>query len=199
MPYFWQRNNIRKPEEKALAFAHTFLGVRIECAQCHKHPFDQWTKTDFEQFQAFFEPIQYAGKKDKSEEANGFAVTEKAFKESLPEDKRAAQKLRVAEFRKQIDQGITLPWPEVFTKVTERKEMSEKEIKRRKEKDPNFSSARAHSEDPRRRRSDAHAIRRSARAAHGVAARQGEPLLRAGFCQPRVGELFRPRHRGARR
>ena len=29
MPYFWQRQNLRKPEEKALAFAHTFLGVRI--------------------------------------------------------------------------------------------------------------------------------------------------------------------------
>ena len=42
------------PQEKALAFAHTFLGVRLECAQCHKHPFDRWTKKDFEQFTAFF-------------------------------------------------------------------------------------------------------------------------------------------------
>jgi hypothetical protein len=54
LPYFWQRQNVQKPEEKSLAFAHTFLGVRIECAECHKHPFDQWTKTDFEQFKAFF-------------------------------------------------------------------------------------------------------------------------------------------------
>ena len=45
--------------------AAAFMGVRIECAQCHKHPFDQWTKTDFKQFQAFFEPIQYAGKPEK--------------------------------------------------------------------------------------------------------------------------------------
>ncbi|MEK0447226.1 MAG: hypothetical protein RLZZ399_2547 [Verrucomicrobiota bacterium] len=59
MPWFWARQNVAKAEDKALAFAHTFLGVRIECAQCHKHPFDQWTKQDFAQFQAFFTPIGF--------------------------------------------------------------------------------------------------------------------------------------------
>ena len=59
MPFYWARRNVRKPEEKALSFAHAFLGVRIQCAQCHKHPFDQWTQQDFKKFQAFFEPIQY--------------------------------------------------------------------------------------------------------------------------------------------
>jgi hypothetical protein len=54
LPMYWQRRNVLKPEEKSLAFAHTFLGVRIECAECHKHPFDQWTKTDFAQFKEFF-------------------------------------------------------------------------------------------------------------------------------------------------
>ena len=27
--------------------AAAFLGVRIECAQCHKHPFDRWTQADY--------------------------------------------------------------------------------------------------------------------------------------------------------
>ena len=54
LPYFWQRRNVAVAEEKALAFSHTFLGVRLECAQCHKHPFDRWTKNDFKQFTAFF-------------------------------------------------------------------------------------------------------------------------------------------------
>ncbi|HSH94877.1 MAG TPA: DUF1549 domain-containing protein, partial [Roseimicrobium sp.] len=63
MPYFWQRRNVLKPEEKSLAFAHTFLGVRIECAECHKHPFDQWTKTDFAQFKEFFTAIATGGGK----------------------------------------------------------------------------------------------------------------------------------------
>ena len=72
MPWFWMRQNVVKPEEKALAFAHTFLGVRIECAQCHKHPFDQWTKTDFEQFQAFFSGVAAGGTKGgEGDEAGG--------------------------------------------------------------------------------------------------------------------------------
>ena len=32
--------------------AYALLGVRLECAQCHKHPFDQWTQQDFNGFQA---------------------------------------------------------------------------------------------------------------------------------------------------
>jgi hypothetical protein len=57
LPYFWQRRNVQLPQDKALAFSHAFLGVRLECAQCHKHPFDRWTKQDFAQFTAFFTPI----------------------------------------------------------------------------------------------------------------------------------------------
>ncbi|MGE3821660.1 MAG: DUF1553 domain-containing protein, partial [Isosphaeraceae bacterium] len=59
MPYFWARRNLRTPDEKALGFSYTFLGVRLECAQCHKHPFDQWTQDDFKKFTAFFTPIGY--------------------------------------------------------------------------------------------------------------------------------------------
>ena len=57
LPYFWSRQNFRKPEERALGFAYTFLGVRIQCAQCHKHPFDQWTKDDFDRFKNFFNRV----------------------------------------------------------------------------------------------------------------------------------------------
>lgn len=59
MPFFWARQNFRQPEERAIGFAYTFLGVRIECAQCHKHPFDQWSKDDFEQFAKLFTPVQF--------------------------------------------------------------------------------------------------------------------------------------------
>ena len=59
LAYFWQRRTVAQPTEKALAFTHTFMGVRLECAQCHKHPFDRWTKHDFEQFSAFFAPIAF--------------------------------------------------------------------------------------------------------------------------------------------
>ena len=31
-----------------------FLGVRIQCARCHNHPFDRWTRADYYRFAAFF-------------------------------------------------------------------------------------------------------------------------------------------------
>jgi hypothetical protein len=59
MPYYWSRRNFRTTEERALGFAYAFLGVRIQCAQCHKHPFDQWTKDDFDRFENFFSRVSY--------------------------------------------------------------------------------------------------------------------------------------------
>ena len=72
MPFFWMRREFEKPEERAISVAHAFLGVRIQCAQCHKHPFDQWSKTDFEQFSRFFTGVKYmranrVGKEDQKE------------------------------------------------------------------------------------------------------------------------------------
>ncbi len=37
--------------------AQAFLGMRIQCAQCHNHPFDRWTMDDYYGFAAFFKPI----------------------------------------------------------------------------------------------------------------------------------------------
>jgi hypothetical protein len=65
LPLFWARNNFKKPEERAIGFAYTFLGVRIECAQCHKHPFDRWSKNDFDEFARIFTPIRANGKGDR--------------------------------------------------------------------------------------------------------------------------------------
>jgi hypothetical protein len=59
LPHYWTRGNLSKPEDRALAFAHSFLGLRLQCAQCHKHPFDRWTQDDFQQVAAFFAPLRY--------------------------------------------------------------------------------------------------------------------------------------------
>ena len=58
MPHYWSRNNFRTSEDRVIGFAYTFLGTRIQCAQCHKHPFDQWTQDDFQQFEGFFKCTQ---------------------------------------------------------------------------------------------------------------------------------------------
>ncbi len=54
MPYYWMRREFRDGETRAISFAHAFMGIRIQCAQCHKHPFDKWSKDDFQQFSRFF-------------------------------------------------------------------------------------------------------------------------------------------------
>ncbi len=37
--------------------AQVFMGMRIQCAQCHNHPFDRWTQDDYYGFVAFFAQI----------------------------------------------------------------------------------------------------------------------------------------------
>ena len=37
--------------------AQVFMGMRIQCAQCHNHPFDRWTMSDYYGFKAFFSQI----------------------------------------------------------------------------------------------------------------------------------------------
>ncbi len=49
---------VHKPqfEPKAFAadFSQLFLGVQIQCAECHNHPFDRWTMDDYYGFVSFF-------------------------------------------------------------------------------------------------------------------------------------------------
>ena len=45
-------------ETTAERAAAAFLGVRIECAQCHKHPFDRWTQDDYRGFANVFAGVK---------------------------------------------------------------------------------------------------------------------------------------------
>ncbi len=47
-----------KPEELAASTSRIFLGVRLDCAQCHNHPFAKWTQQDFWGYAAFFARLQ---------------------------------------------------------------------------------------------------------------------------------------------
>jgi hypothetical protein len=53
----------RTPEETAEAFAQLFLGVRVQCAKCHNHPFESISQTDYYGLAAFFAQVQLKGAK----------------------------------------------------------------------------------------------------------------------------------------
>jgi hypothetical protein len=50
---------LRDPYIRAEATAQVFLGIRMQCAKCHNHPFNQWTQNDYHQLAAFFPRVQY--------------------------------------------------------------------------------------------------------------------------------------------
>ncbi len=47
--------------------AQVFMGMRVQCAQCHNHPFDRWTMDDYYGFAAFFTQIGRKGTDDPRE------------------------------------------------------------------------------------------------------------------------------------
>lgn len=51
----------RTPDEVAPLVSQLFLGVRLECAKCHHHPFERWGQDDFYSFAACFAKIGRKG------------------------------------------------------------------------------------------------------------------------------------------
>src|SRR5262249_11549111 len=44
---FWRRQQNVTIDQWGEKTAAAFMGIRLECAQCHKHPFDRWTQADY--------------------------------------------------------------------------------------------------------------------------------------------------------
>jgi hypothetical protein len=57
--YFFKKAT---PENLTAFTTRLFLGVRLECAQCHDHPFAQWKRHDFWSQAAFFASLEAPGK-----------------------------------------------------------------------------------------------------------------------------------------
>jgi len=51
----------RSPDEVATLVSQLFLGIRLECAKCHHHPFERWSQQDFYQFAAYFSKVTRKG------------------------------------------------------------------------------------------------------------------------------------------
>ena len=111
MPLFWARRNFQKPEDRAIGFAYTFLGVRIECAQCHKHPFDQWSKQDFDDFSQLFGVIR-AGN------ANQVSAETKKQRDQLTKEITGGKKLNGGDLRRELQKaardGKVVPFGELY-------------------------------------------------------------------------------------
>jgi hypothetical protein len=58
---FYQANE-NKPENLAAATSRLFFCVKVECAQCHDHPFAKWTRNQFWEYAAFFSGLQPRGR-----------------------------------------------------------------------------------------------------------------------------------------
>jgi hypothetical protein len=57
---FWRRQQRVPVEQWGEKTAAAFLGVRLECAQCHKHPFDRWTQADYRAYANVFGKLTFA-------------------------------------------------------------------------------------------------------------------------------------------
>jgi len=108
LTYYWARRNFMTPEDRAIGFAYTFMGIRIQCAQCHKHPFDQWTQDDFKQFTGFFKGTGYnVNPRDKKEEA--------ALREKLEIPAKLNNNDLQKELGKRLADGKVIPFQELYS------------------------------------------------------------------------------------
>jgi hypothetical protein len=64
------KGNAPNPVRLAGRVTRAFLGLRLDCAECHNHPFATWKQTDFQGFSAFFGQthINFDGVRDKDGE-----------------------------------------------------------------------------------------------------------------------------------
>ncbi|MDX2036250.1 MAG: DUF1553 domain-containing protein [Isosphaeraceae bacterium] len=114
----------RDPENSVETTAQLFLGVRIQCAKCHNHPFERWTQDDYYGFAAFFsrvrqkkgilpddEVVFVAGDGEVRQPRTGQTMKPKALGGPVYEDKQEA-----AERRVRLASWLTAPENPFFAK-----------------------------------------------------------------------------------
>ena len=73
---FWRRQQQQPIEIWGEKVAAAFLGVRLECAQCHKHPTDRWTQDDYWAFANVFSQVVSQNRQYSSPEVRKLALAE---------------------------------------------------------------------------------------------------------------------------
>ena len=49
---------VRDPQSLAETTAQLFFGIRLQCAQCHNHPYERWTQDDYHHMAAWFPRVK---------------------------------------------------------------------------------------------------------------------------------------------
>jgi hypothetical protein len=105
---YWERDGATGVTG-AMQFAHAFLGLRLQCAQCHRHPYDVWQQDDLLSFANLFTAVNTGGQRKNSPEVEAYANRLKpdimAWSEEvkkLTPSKEAADKAKVAMLQAKI-------------------------------------------------------------------------------------------------
>ena len=89
---FWRRQQQVPVEMWGEKVAAAFLGIRLECAQCHKHPTDRWTQNEYWAFANIFGAVAFPNNVFSSPELKKIADAENAERKKPPaKGKKAAQ------------------------------------------------------------------------------------------------------------
>ena len=107
---FWRRfegEEFFPLEKMAELTATAFLGVRLECAQCHRHPFDRWTQADYRAFANTFGRVRF----DSSPELTAAVADLLDERRQLPPEKAGPPLPRLREVYL-ADRPRRLPHPE---------------------------------------------------------------------------------------
>jgi hypothetical protein len=79
---YWQRPGAAGVKG-TLQIAHSLLGLRMECAQCHRHPYDVWQQDDLLSFANFFMPIGTSASPEIAKEADALTMQVKKLREEI--------------------------------------------------------------------------------------------------------------------
>lgn len=86
---FWRRQQQVPVEIWGEKVAAAFLGVRLECAQCHKHPTDRWTQEEYWAFANIFGQVTFNQTQFSSPEAKKLATEENDARKAKVEQRNA--------------------------------------------------------------------------------------------------------------
>jgi hypothetical protein len=111
------------PNENALAarVSRAFLGVRLDCAECHDHPFRNWKQADFQSLAAFFAQTQetFTGIRDRDGEFEVEVAATGETRAVAPRVPFSPELLPAdGERRERLAQWITHPANDAFARVT---------------------------------------------------------------------------------